>query len=79
MRWNVLRPAPVATVEMITCVMCGSEAPDGGALCAHHLFGIADEWAATNRVMCDFVHRGVVPRRLSREERDELEPEAEAA
>jgi len=64
---------------MIACVMCGLEASEDGVLCAHHLFGIPDEWAASNRIMCDFVHRGVVPRRLSREERDDPEPEAEAA
>ena len=76
---NVGRPGEVATVEMIACVLCGSEASEGGALCAHHLFGIPDEWATSNRIMCDFLHRGVIPRRLSREEREDPEPEVEAA
>jgi hypothetical protein len=47
------------------------------ALCAHLLFDIADDWAAGNRIVCDLVHRGVVPLRLPKEQRDE--PEADAA
>ena len=56
-------------------MLCGMEAR-GEALCAHHLFGIADDWAAGNRIMCDFVHPGVVPRRLPTEQRDEREADA---
>ena len=39
-------------------------------LCAHHHL-VSDEWAAGNRVMCNFIHRGVVPERLSAEERSD--------
>jgi hypothetical protein len=46
------------------------------ALCAHHLFGNDDDWAASNRVMCDLVHRGVVPRRLPPGQREELDADA---
>jgi len=60
-------------MAMIACVLCGLEVQDGGALCAHHLCGLAENWAATNRIMCDFVHRGIAPRRLSVEEREEAE------
>ncbi len=56
---------------MSACVLCGMDVPGEGALCAHHHFGIADDWAACNRIMCDFVHRGVVPLRLPKEQRDE--------
>jgi hypothetical protein len=43
-----------------------------GDLCPHHPLMFEDEWAAVNRIMCDFFHRGQVPARLSLAERDEL-------
>jgi hypothetical protein len=52
------------------------EVRDDVALCAHHLFGNEEDWAACNRVMCDFVHRGVTPRRLPREQREEVDADA---
>jgi hypothetical protein len=56
---------------MIACVLCGVEVQDGSALCAHHLCGVGENWAASNRIMCDLVHRGIVPPRLSVDEREE--------
>jgi hypothetical protein len=61
---------------MTTCALCGIEVAEDVPLCAHHLFGHEEDWAASNRVMCDFVHRGVIPRRLPREQRDEADAEA---
>jgi hypothetical protein len=61
---------------MSACVLCGLEVRDDVALCAHHLFGNEEDWAACNRVMCDFVHRGVTPRRLPREQREEADADA---
>jgi hypothetical protein len=29
-------------------------------MCAHHVDSRADDWAMGNRIMCDFLHRGVV-------------------
>jgi hypothetical protein len=29
-------------------------------MCAHHAAGYGDDWAMSNRIMCDFLHRGVV-------------------
>jgi hypothetical protein len=29
-----------------------------------------DGWAAGNRIMCDFVHRAIVPKRLAVDDRD---------
>jgi len=45
---------------MSRCAQCGfpTLAPD--ALCQHHAGGHADDWAAGNRMICDFLHRGVV-------------------
>ena len=41
------------------CAACGAETI-GRALCPHHSAGYADDWAAGNRVMCDFIHRGII-------------------
>jgi hypothetical protein len=29
-------------------------------MCAHHVASYGDDWAMSNRIMCDFLHRGVV-------------------
>jgi hypothetical protein len=46
---------------MSLCVLCGIETNTAEALCAYHPGGTDADWAHSNRVMCDFVHRGVVP------------------
>ena len=52
-----------------SCPMCGQPLPGGGPLCSqHHPVG-PDAWAVTNRIMCDFFHRGIEPRRLDAHER----------
>jgi len=30
-------------------------------MCAHHVASSGDDWAMGNRIMCDFLHRGVSP------------------
>ena len=47
------------------CASCGIETSDEIGLCPHHqsVHGARD-WAAANRIMCDFFHRQRVPRRL---------------
>ena len=42
----------------ISCACCG-EITTGGGLCPHHDLGYADDWATSNRIMCDFIHRGI--------------------
>jgi hypothetical protein len=44
------------------CALCASPTADAG-LCTHHIFVFGDgsSWATGNRIMCDFVHRGIVP------------------
>jgi hypothetical protein len=29
-------------------------------LCAYHSVSYGDDWARCNRMMCDFIHRGIV-------------------
>lgn len=43
------------------CSSCGTSLPGPGPnLCPHH-HNPDTEWAAANRVFCDFLHRGVDP------------------
>jgi hypothetical protein len=41
------------------CACCGTVIGDAG-LCSHHGVEYGDDWARENRVMCDFIHRGIV-------------------
>jgi len=45
---------------MSLCVHCGHPTFAGSDLCSHHDSGHADDWATGNRIMCDFLHRGIV-------------------
>jgi len=45
---------------MSLCVLCAQPTLGPGECCAYHLAGQTDDWATSNRVMCDFIHRGVV-------------------
>jgi len=42
------------------CAHCAQPVLGSESLCAYHTFGQTDDWAAGNRIMCDFVHRGIV-------------------
>lgn len=55
---------------MSLCALCGLSVPDGSGVCAHH-HNADDDWASTNRIMCDFFHRHRVPPRLEARERDD--------
>lgn len=50
------------------CPSCNMQ----GAFCSHHASDQADQWALSNRIMCDFFHRGIVPPRLPVAERGEF-------
>jgi hypothetical protein len=65
---------------MSLCVSCGLEQGDPSELCRHHLLSQSGTWAQSNRIMCDFLHRGKIPRRLASDDRgDEFWHVAEAA
>jgi len=34
---------------------------DGSDFCGYHALGDGGDWATGNRIMCDFIHRGMVP------------------
>jgi hypothetical protein len=47
---------------MNLCALCGSPGATADGLCAYHT-SVPDgaDWATGNRIMCDFIHRGIVP------------------
>ena len=46
---------------MSLCVQCAQPTLGSSEHCAHHFAAHADDWATGNRLMCDFLHRGIVP------------------
>ena len=56
---------------MSLCTSCGSSIPGDLALCGHHHNVHGDDWAPSNRIMCNFIHRGIVPPRLDKDKRDD--------
>ncbi len=51
-------------IVMSLCSVCGQRVGGSGALCAHHAAVSTDSWAAGNRIMCNFFHRGIAPPRV---------------
>jgi hypothetical protein len=45
------------------CACCGGPTFDGAEICAHHLLWVEEPlaWSDANRIMCDFIHRGIEP------------------
>jgi hypothetical protein len=65
---------------MSLCAVCGQRLSESTDLCPQHTGGLAGGWAAGNRIMCDFFHRGIDPPRLSAADRaDDLARQAAAA
>jgi hypothetical protein len=46
---------------MSVCVLCAQPTFGHDGACAFHFYSQGEDWAAGNRLMCDFVHRGLVP------------------
>lgn len=61
------------------CGACGLVISGTVALCPHHTCGYDDEWAAVNRIMCDFLHRRIAPPRAPMDARWEDASIAERA
>ena len=51
---------------MRLCALCGYITDSADGICAYHVRMYdhpsfrGDNWAAGNRIMCDFLHRGIV-------------------
>lgn len=54
---------------MSLCAACALEI--AAEICPHHLT-VDPGWADGNRILCDLLHRGMVPERLPVEEREPL-------
>jgi hypothetical protein len=54
---------------MLLCPVCCQPVPENTAFCALHVGPLGGGWAASNRIMCDFFHRGVTPPRLEAPDR----------
>lgn len=48
-------------VQHAHCSQCASVIDGSAPLCLHHAGAFANDWAADNRVFCDFIHRHVEP------------------
>jgi hypothetical protein len=46
---------------MTLCVLCAQATLGDQNLCVFHTHGDGTDWATWNRIMCDFLHRGIVP------------------
>ena len=58
---------------MPLCVQCGFSTLGTAAICSHHVSGHGADSATADRIMCDFLHRGVVaPTPCKRDEDLEL-------
>jgi hypothetical protein len=66
---------------MNLCAVCVQQLSENAELCPQHTGGSVSGWAAGNRIMCDFFHRGIAPPRLSTADRvdDFTRHSAEAA
>lgn len=67
-------PVWLAGQAAMTCPACGMNLSGYDitrGVCSHHAASFGEDWAGSNRVMCDFVHRGVVPPRLAAPDRDD--------
>lgn len=64
---------------MSLCAQCGLQLSEG-ELCGFHPISYGEDWAAMNRIMCDFFHRGKEPDRLPVEVRTDFwDPRPEEA
>lgn len=54
---------------MSLCPSCGCQNSGDSELCPHHHCVVGDDWAASNRIYCDFFHRKQVAPRLSKQDR----------
>ena len=69
----VRRPVKRKKLHLSMCAACGQQLRDATGLCPHHVFVADTDWAAVNRIMCDFFHRQKPWERLPFTERIDLD------
>jgi hypothetical protein len=57
---------------MRLCALCGLAINAELDICPHHHSSMDDNWAISNRLICDFVHRGKLEPLPDRGPRDEV-------
>jgi hypothetical protein len=45
---------------MSLCALCAHPTLGGDVLCGYHAAADGGDWATGNRIICDFLHRGIV-------------------
>jgi hypothetical protein len=45
---------------MNRCMLCGEPTLGAEGLCTYHTRFQRDDWATGNRIICDFLHRGIL-------------------
>jgi hypothetical protein len=45
---------------MNRCVVCGEPTVGAEGFCTYHTRFQRDDWATGNRIICDFLHRGIL-------------------
>lgn len=43
------------------CPSCSLVMPGSSPICAHHGMAFAEDWAVSNRIFCDLLHRAIEP------------------
>ena len=51
------------------CIYCGYLIPEG-EMCGHHTVSYGEGWAKSNRIQCDFFHRGIIRKNMILVNRD---------
>ena len=54
---------------MSICFRCGVMLENDDNLCAYHVKSEDTDWHIANKIMCDYFHRKIEPKRLNEKER----------
>ena len=67
LRWLRTRMSTLPAASAV-CASCALQLigidPDNPICPHHHMSGFPENWAARNRIWCDFFHRGRIPARV---------------
>lgn len=52
-------------ISVTLCSACGLQTNVDTSICSHHHLANGDDWAVSNRIICDLIHRRLAPIRLT--------------
>lgn len=64
---------------MASCPFCGNDPNNDQGVCSYHVNVYEDTWAVSNRIICDWLHRGLEPGRLGPNDREKIEEYGDVA